>query len=182
MALLDGKTRDARGLLIGAATVMESCAHTWGAFGPVGGERRVHLLRGLERRLAYIESLARCAEQSYARAAAPSAVHAASLRARGALRLLGQGSTNRAEGLVALEEAALSLAAVAAQGAINIESFGTARPQCHKTALERSGELERIAAELARNAHDLRRGRGMTTRASGSEGALRYALPTPRCA
>lgn len=160
MALLDDNVRDARGLLIGAATVMESCAHAWGALGPVGGERRVHLLRGLERRLACIESRARCAEQGYAHAAAPSAIHGATLRARGALRLLGRGSVNRAEGLVALEEAALSLAAVAAQGAINIGSFGTTRPLRREIASGRSEELERIAAELARNAHGLRRGAG----------------------
>ena len=88
MALLDGSARDARGLLIGAAKVLESCAQTWEALGSVGGERRGHLLRGLEGRLNQIEANARCAEQSYSQAATPSEVHGATLRARAALRAL----------------------------------------------------------------------------------------------
>ncbi len=161
MALLDDRAPDPRELLVRAATAMESCAQTWEALGPVGGERRVHLLRGLERRLSWIESRARCGEQGYAQAAAPTAVHGATLRARNALRLLGpESTTRRAQGLVALEDAALSLAAIAAQGAINIESFGTVRPRGCGTAGGESKEFECIAAEVARSAHNLRRRMG----------------------
>ncbi len=82
IALIEGESDDSRGLLFTAASMLESCALTWSRIAPVGGDRRVLLLRQMERRLTRGESLARCGEQSYAQAASPAVVHAAALRAR----------------------------------------------------------------------------------------------------
>ncbi|MGE4120562.1 MAG: hypothetical protein AB7F97_03580 [Solirubrobacterales bacterium] len=155
---VDGQ--DGRRLLLAAASVIESCAQTRGALGAPGGGRRVHLLHGLERRLNRIESLTRCAERSYAQALAPSAIHRPALGARQALALLGSESADRPEAFSSFEAGSLALAAAAAQGAINFESAGAARPERDEAASMRGKELERTVDEVSRGAHALQRAVG----------------------
>lgn len=134
-------------VLRSAVVSLECSARVWQAFGPVAGQRHLHLLRRLEQTLAGSESLIRAAEL-------PLMVNRAmvSVAARAACvavdDLLG-ATVDRAVALAALEDAAVEFASLTVRVAVNLDAIGSKRRGYALQPLALGRQLEALAAEVS---------------------------------
>lgn len=134
-----------RSVLRNAAVALECSARVWQAFGPVAGDRRLHLLRRLEQTLAQAERDIRAGELSLLvnRASVTRSARAAG----GALDDLLAAGGDRAEGLARLEDAAVELAVLAIRIATNLHLIG-------RVSRARPKQSQVLAAQLRVLAHE----------------------------
>jgi hypothetical protein len=129
-----------------AAGVLEGCAIVWAHSGAAGGERRMHLLRRLEARLAGEERELLCAEAD--RHINAQAAGTTALAAARALRLLAGARGDRARALAALEDAVIGSASLGVRAAINVREFAAVQPPRCAPSPRLCGELERVGGEV----------------------------------
>lgn len=151
LALWGGSGASRRSVLRCAAMSLECSARVWRAFGPVAGERRLHLLRRLEEALGAAERELRAAELPLLvnRAAIALAVSATCT----AIDDLLSTTVDPAAALATVEDAAVQLACLTVRIARNLDEIGGVR-RAHAdqpTALRH--QLEALAGEVCRSAH-----------------------------
>lgn len=154
LALWKGSDTSHRSVLRSAVVPLECSARVWQAFGPVAGQRHLHLLRRLEETLAGAERQVRAAER-------PLLVNrpSVSLAARGASVAIDDllaATVDRAEALAALEDAAVELASLAVRIAVNLNGVGGARRGYTQQPPTLRRGLESLAAEVEAVAHGRR--------------------------
>jgi hypothetical protein len=147
-----------RSVLRCAAVPLECSARVWQAFGPVAGDRRLHLLRRLEGTLS-------TAERQILAAELPILVNRLTIShavrvARAAIDDLMNASVDPAEALAALEDAAVELAASAIRIAINLDQIGSARRPRSKQPAGLARQLQMLAGEVSSAARTRRSVRG----------------------
>lgn len=153
LALWKGSDLSRRSVLRSAVVPLECSARVWQAFGPVAGQRHLHLLRRLEETLSMSERQIRAAELPLA--VNRPTVSLASCAARAAIDDLLGATVDRAEALAALEDAAVELASLAVRIAVNSNAIGsTRRGYTQPPTLGR--QLEALAAEVSAAAQERR--------------------------
>ncbi len=145
-----GSDASRRSVLRTAAVALECSARVWQAFGPVAGDRRLHLLRRLEDTLARAERDVRAGESSLfiSRASVTRSAHAA----RCALDNLLGANGDRAEELARLEDAAVDLAASAVRIALSLQGLPRLSRARRKRPEAPALELRALTAELGAEA------------------------------
>ncbi len=147
LALWKGSDASRCTVLRSAVVSLECSARVWQAFGPVAGQRHLHLLRRLEQTLARSESFIRAAELALMvnRAKVSVAVRAA----RGAIDDLLGATVDRAVALAALEDAAVELASLTVRIAVNLDAIGSQRRGWVLQPPALGRQLEALAAEVS---------------------------------
>ena len=145
LGLWKGSDVSRRSVLRSAVVPLECSARVWQAFGPVAGQRHLHLLRRLEQTLARSERLIRAAELPLV--VNRATVSLAARAARGAIDDLLSATADRAEALAALEDAAVELASLAVRIAVNLNAISARRRYAQPPAL--GHQLEALAAEVS---------------------------------
>jgi hypothetical protein len=147
LALWIGSGASPRSVLRSAAVPLECSARVWQAFGPVAGQRHLHLLRRLEDTLAVAERQMRAAELPVL--VNRSTISLAARAARAAIDDLLGARVDLAEALAALEDAAVELAALAVRVAVNLDEIGNTRRQRAKQPAALGRQLEILASEVS---------------------------------
>lgn len=142
---------------------LEACAAAWGELAPVGGQRQMHLVRRLEQRLEREEADVLSGQADYV--LRQVSVRIALTRALEAIEGLKEPSEERAEALEALEDASVSLAAIAVRAALNIKLTGTASADGPPLPGGAASDLDATAGEIAGKASVI----GVARRAQGGE-------------
>jgi hypothetical protein len=147
LARWDGSSGDRRALLRCAALALECDVVVWQAFGAAAGPRHLHLLHRLEDALAMMERRVRAAERPrfVNRPAVTVMVHGACAAIDDLLR----AEVDRADVLVALEDAAVELAALSVRVAVNLDEFGRARRRHPARPVDLTRQLSRLAREVS---------------------------------
>jgi len=158
LALSKGPGASRRSVLRSAAVSLECSASVWHAFGPVAGQRHLHLLHRLEDTLAVAERQIRAAElpRLVNRPAISLQAHAA----RAAIDDLLEASADPADALAALEDAAVGLASLAVRIASNLNATGSHRRAHAKQSVALRRQLEVLLCEVSSTAHARRSVRG----------------------
>lgn len=154
LALWKGSDVSRRSVLRSAVVPLECSARVWQAFGPVAGQRHLHLLRRLEQTLARSERQIRAAELPLA--VNRPTVSLAARAARGAIDDLLGATVDRAEALAALEDAAVELASLAVRIAVNLNAIVSTRRGYAQQPPTLGRQLEALAAEVSAAAHERR--------------------------
>jgi hypothetical protein len=141
-----------RSVLRSAVIPLECSARVWQAFGPVAGQRHLHLLRRLEQTLARTERQIRAAELPLA--VNRQTVSLACCAARAAIDDLLSATVDRAEALAALEDAAVELASLAVRIAVNLNAIGSTRRGYTQQPPMLARQLEALAAEVSTAAQE----------------------------
>ena len=153
LALWRGSDVSRRSVLRSAVIPLECSARVWQAFGPVAGQRHLHLLRRLEQTLARSERQIRAAERPLV--VNRATVSLAARAARAAIDDLLGATADRAEALAALEDAAVELASLAVRIAVSLNAIGsTRRGYTQPPTLGR--QLQALAAEVSAAAKEHR--------------------------
>jgi hypothetical protein len=158
LALWKGSGVSRRSVLRCAAVPLECSARVWQAFGPVAGQRHLHLSRRLEDTLAAAERQIRAAELPLF--VNRPAISLAARAARAAIDDLLGASVDPAEALAALEDAAVDLASLAVRIAVNLNEIGSARRAHAKQPAALGRQLEALAGEVSGTAYAQRSLRG----------------------
>lgn len=147
-----------RSVLRCAAVPLECSARVWQAFGPVAGDRHLHLLRRVEGTLLTTERQILAAELPILvnRLTISHAVRVA----RAAIDDLMNASVDPPEALAAVEDAAVELAASAIRIAINLDQIGSARRPRSRQPTGLARQLEMLAGEVSGAARARRSVRG----------------------
>jgi hypothetical protein len=135
-----------RTLLRCAAIALECNVLVWKAFAGAAGPRHLHLLHRLEDELAVTERRVRAVERP--RFVNRPAVAVKTRDACGAIDDLLRGEVDRADTLVALEDAAVELAALSVRIAVNLDRFGRDRRGHSARPVDLARQLSRIAKEV----------------------------------
>jgi hypothetical protein len=154
LALWKESDASCRSVLRSAVIPLECSARVWQAFGPVAGQRHLHLLRRLEETLARTERQIRAAELPLA--VNRQTVSLASCAARAAIDDLLSATVDRAEALAALEDAAVELASLAVRTAVNLNAIGSTRRGYTQQPPMLACQLEALAAEVSAGAQERR--------------------------
>ncbi len=160
LALWEGSGASRRSVLRCAAVALECSASVWQAFGPVAGQRHLHLLHRLEDTLSAAERQIRAAELPLL-VSRPTI----SLTARAACAaiddLLG-ATADPVDALVGVEDAAVDLASLAVRVAFNLDEITSARRTHAKQPTALGRQLEALACEVstAARAQHVVRGNG----------------------
>jgi hypothetical protein len=174
LALWSGSGASPRSVLRSAAVPLECSARVWQAFGPVAGQRHLHLLHRLEDTLAAAERQTRAAELPVL--VNRSTISLAARAARAAIDDLLGARVDPAEALAALEDAAVELAALAVRIAMNLNEIGNTRRQHAKQPAALGRQLEMLASEVSSTANARRSGLGEDTEEEHLGVWLRAAL------
>ena len=147
-----------RSVLRSAAVPLECSARVWQAFGPVAGQRQLHLLRRLEDTLLATERKILAAEL-------PVLVNRPmiSLAARvalGAIDDLLRATVDPAEALATLEDAAVELASLGVRAAMNLNQIGAPRDRPGSQHAGLGRQLEALACEVSTAARAQRSAKG----------------------
>ena len=147
-----------RSVLRSAAVPLECSARVWQAFGPVAGQRQLHLLRRLE------DTLLATARKILA-AELPVLVNRPmiSLAARvalGAIDDLLRATVDPAEALATLEDAAVELASLGVRAAMNLNEIGAPRDRPGSQHAGLGRQLEALACEVSIAARAQRSAKG----------------------
>lgn len=151
LALWKGPCASRSSILRCAVVPLECSARVWYAFGPVAGQRRLHLLRRLEQTLGAADREIRAAELPL-RVNRPM-VNLAANAARAAIDDLLDGTVDRAQALSALEDAAVELASLAVRIAGSLRERGGSRRRRGDQPVELGQQLEALAEEVSRRAN-----------------------------
>jgi hypothetical protein len=154
LALWKGSDVSRRSVLRSAVIPLECSARVWQAFGPVAGQRHLHLLRRLEQALARSERQIRAAELPLV--VNRATVSLAARAARAAIDDLLSATADRAEALAALEDAAVELASLAVRIAMSLNAIGSTRRGNTQQPPTRGRQLEALAAEVSTAAKEHR--------------------------
>ncbi len=155
LALWKASDASRRSVLRSAVIPLECSARVWQAFGPVAGQRHLHLLRRLEQALARTERQIQAAELPLA--VNRQTVSTASCAARAAIDDLLSAAVDRAEALAALEDAAVELASLAVRIASNLNAIrGSTRRGHTQQPPMLARQLEALAAEVSAAAQERR--------------------------
>ncbi len=141
-----GSRASRRSALRSAVVSLECSARVWQAFGPVAGERRLHLLYRLEQALSDAERQINAGELSM-RVNRP-AVSRAARGARGAIEALLAASADRAEALATLEDDAVELASLAVRIAMGSSVSGGGSRVGNKQPAALVGQLQALTCEV----------------------------------
>jgi hypothetical protein len=139
--------------LTSGAAALEACAAVWQDLAPVAGQRQLRLVRHLERRLKREEAEVLSGQADYA--LRRSVVGIALTHALEAIEQLKARNADRAQALEALDEAAVSLAAIAVRAWLNIKVTGTASGTGPPLPDGVRSDLLAHAREIARKAREL---------------------------
>jgi len=158
LALWRGPGAGRRSVLRCAAVSLECSASVWQAFGPVAGQRHLHLLHRLEDTLAVAERQIRAAElrRLVNRPRISLEAHAA----RAAIDDLLDATVDPADALAALEDAAVGLASLAVRIASNLNEIGSPRRRHANQSAALSRHLEVLLCEVSSSAYARRSVRG----------------------
>jgi hypothetical protein len=154
LALWKESDASRRSVLRSAVIPLECSARVWQAFGPVAGQRHLHLLRRLEQTLTRTERQIRAAELPLA--VNRQTVSLASCAARAAIDELLSATVDRAEALAALEDAAVELASLAVRIAVNLNAIRSTRRGYTQQPPMLARQLEALAAEVSAAAQERR--------------------------
>lgn len=151
LALWKGPGASRRSVLRCAAVSLECSARVWRAFGPVAGERHLHLLRRLEEALGAAEREIRAAEQPLLvnRAAIAMVVSAACT----AIDDLLGAAVDPAAALATVEDAAVDLASLTVRIARSLDEIGGARRVHAEQPAALRHQLQAIAGEVRSTAN-----------------------------
>jgi|GEM_PF-3201388 hypothetical protein len=151
LALWKGSGAGRRSVLCYAAVSLECSARVWRAFGPVAGQRHLHLLHRLEQALGAAEREIRAAEQ-------PLLVNRATIMqaantARAAIDELLGATCDPATALATLEDAAVDLASLTVRIARHLNEIGGTRRAHVDQPVALRQQLEALAGEVRSMAH-----------------------------
>jgi hypothetical protein len=151
LALWKGSSASRHSVLRCAAVALEYSARVWHAFGPVAGQRRLHLLHRLEDALGAAEREIRAAELPLLVNRATITL-AASAACAAIDDLLG-ATVDPAAALAALEDASVDLASLGVRIARNLNEIGGARRTQANQPPALWRQLEALAGEVSSTAH-----------------------------